>query len=253
MDSFIMGKGCPWENPRFPDRRSVDIRFRAGRDKREFRASRQSFARSRGCVARRGFHGGIRRCKLKIMGAILDLPEMRAQVHRWAVMEYLDVAEDNAAFQRSELIRGIIVEKMPKSSLHEFLTEGIAEYFRRTARTGFLVRQEASLRLADSVPEPDVAVVVGNREAYRLRKPTTAELVVEVAFTSLALDREKALLYAEAGVVEYWIVLGEEERVEVYRQPTQGIYQKTQSYARGEVIESVGVTAEAVPVDALFV
>ena len=186
------------------------------------------------------------------MGPILDLPEIRAQVHRWTVADYLEVAEDNVAFQSSELIRGIIVEKMPKSSLHEFLTAGVAEYFRRTARAGFLVRQEASLQLVDSVPEPDVAVVIGSREDYRVCKPTTAELVVEVAITSLALDREKALLYAEAGVVEYWIVLGEEKRVEVYRQPAQGNYQQTRSYARGEVIEGVSVTAEAVPVDALF-
>ena len=30
------GNGCPWGNPRFPDRRSVDIRVRPGCDKREF-------------------------------------------------------------------------------------------------------------------------------------------------------------------------------------------------------------------------
>ena len=185
------------------------------------------------------------------MGAILDLPEMRERVRRWTVAEYEKLGDD-PAFRRTELIRGIIVNKMSKSSLHEFLTEGIAEYFRRAVRTGLLVRQEASLRLADSVPEPDVAVVVGSREDYRVRKPTTAEFVVEVAVSSVASDRENASLYAEAGVAEYWIVLGATERVEVYRRPVEGVYREQRTYVRGEVIEGVGVTAQGVPVDALF-
>ena len=187
------------------------------------------------------------------MNAILDLPEIRAHVHVWPVADYLDVAEDHPAFAHSELIRGIIVEQMSKTALHEFLTKVIYDFFLRAARPGMVVRQEASLRLADSVPEPDVAVVAGSREDYRDRKPTTAELVVEVAVTSLALDREKALLYAEAGVGEYWIVLAEGEQVEVYRQPEGGVYQTKRVYGRGERIGEAGVaTAGTVPVDTLF-
>ena len=185
------------------------------------------------------------------MAAILDLPEIRAQVHRWTVADY-EQLEENPAFLRSELIRGMIVEKMPKTSLHEFLTSGIAESMRRVVRTGLVVRQEASLRLADSMPEPDVAVVRETREDFRTRKPITAELVVEVAITSLALDREKALLYAEADVAEYWIVLGETEQVEVYRRPENGVYKEKRTFARGEVIEGVSVTDAAVPVETLF-
>ena len=187
------------------------------------------------------------------MGALLDLPEMRARVHRWTVADYLAAAEDHPAFARSELIRGIIVEKMPKTSLHEYLTKKAYDFFLRAAHAGLVVRQEASLRLADSVPEPDVAVVAGSEEEFRERKPATALLVVEVAVTSLTLDREKASLYAEAGVKEYWIVLGETEQVEVYRQPVEGVYRTTRVYGRGESIGEVGVTtAGTVAVDALF-
>ena len=102
------------------------------------------------------------------------------------------------------------------------------------------------------MPKPDVAVVQGTREDFRTRNPVTAELVVEVAITSLATDREKALLQAEADVGEYWIVLGEEEKVEVYRQPENGVYQEKRTYGRGEVIEGVRITDAVMPVETLF-
>ena len=47
-------------------------------------------------------------------------------------------------------------------------------------------------------------------------------LVVEVADTSLALDRlRKGGLYARAGVADYWIVNLRDEVLEVYRQPAR--------------------------------
>ena len=186
------------------------------------------------------------------MNAILDVPEIRAQVYRWTVADYRALTEDNPAFRHSELIRGVIVKKMSKTSLHENLTDAFAEYLRGHVRAGLWVRQEASLVLADSVPEPDVAVVVGARKDYGERKPGTAELVVEIAVTSLAADREKAALYAEANVTEYWIVLAESQQVEVYRRAVSGVYQERRTYARGESIEGVDILGGAVAVETLF-
>lgn len=186
------------------------------------------------------------------MSAILDLPEMRARIHRWTVAGYRALAEDNPDFRHSELIRGIIVEKEMKTPLHNGLTKRLYDLLLRRVPEGWAVRQEASLQLTDSVPEPDVCVVRGSEEEFFTRHPTTAGLVVEVAVTSVASDREKAALYAEAGVGEYWIVLAEAGQVEVYRLPDGGVYRTRQLYARGEVIEGVSVTDEPVAVEALF-
>ena len=186
------------------------------------------------------------------MSTILEVPEIRARVHLWTVADYRALAEDNPAFRHSELIRGVIVEKEIKTPLHDSMVDAVAECLRGSARGGRWVRQEASLQLADSAPEPDVAVVAGARRDYTDRHPTTAELVVEVAVTSLAADREKAALYAEAVVGEYWIVLAEAGQVEVYRRPEDGAYRERRLYGRGEVIEAVGVTGGAVAVEALF-
>ncbi len=186
------------------------------------------------------------------MSSILDVPEIRASVHRWTVADYRALAEDNPAFRHSELVRGIIVEKEMETPLHDSMVDAVAECLRNAVREGRWVRQEASLQMADSVPEPDVAVVAGTRRDYIDRHPTTAELAVEVAVTSLAADREKAALYAEAGVAEYWIVLAEAGLVEVYRRPEAGAYRERCTYGRGEVIEAVGVTGGAVAVETLF-
>jgi Uma2 family endonuclease len=186
------------------------------------------------------------------MAAILDLPEVRARVGRWSVADYERLAELGVIPRRVELIRGIIVEKMPKSPLHTFLIGRICEDLRRRVHRELTVRQEPPLRLADSMPEPDAAVVRGTQEDFRARHPTTAVLVVEVAVSSAALDRENASLYAEAGVSEYWIVLGTEERVEVYRQPIGGIYQNLRTYARGEAIDCASVEGGPLPVETWF-
>jgi Uma2 family endonuclease len=76
----------------------------------------------------------------------------------------------------------------------------------------------------DSEPEPDISVTRGEKQDFTKAHPATAELVIEVAVSSGALDRENASLYAEARVKEYWIVLGRDRQIEVYRRPENGRY-----------------------------
>ena len=193
--------------------------------------------------------GGV---SCKVMAAILDLPEVGARVLRWSVADYERLAELGVVPRRAELIRGLIVEKMPESPLHMFLTQKICAQLRLRLREGLTVRQEGPLRLEDSMPEPDVSVVRGTMEDFRVRHPTTAELVVEAAVSSVALDRENASLYAESGVAEYWIVLGEREEVEVYRRPENGLYQERRTYRRGETVACASVEGGEVPVETWF-
>lgn len=69
-------------------------------------------------------------------------------------------------------------------------------------------------------PEPDVLVVARGPDGFRHRHPTTALLIVEVGEITLRYDRErKGVLYARAGIPDYWIVNLIDRRVEVYRQP----------------------------------
>jgi Uma2 family endonuclease len=108
------------------------------------------------------------------------------------------------------------------------------------------------LTLADSEPLPDLAVIAGKSADFDDRHPSTAELVVEVAVTTVEADREKAAIYAEAGVKEYWIVLPAEQQVEVYRGPSGGHYRDRGVFRQGEEIVCVPLPAIRVSLATLF-
>src|SRR5687768_15088951 len=150
------------------------------------------------------------------MSPILEIPEVRQRVSPLSVEDYHRLGEFNENGRRTELIRGILIEKMSKSPLHAAIAKRLYDLIARILPQGFVVRREDPITLADSEPEPDIAVVCGNEADFFQAHPITAELVIEVAVSSPLLDRENASLYAEAGVKEYWIVLGAQRKVEVY-------------------------------------
>ena len=111
------------------------------------------------------------------MTTILDLPDIRERVHVWTVAEYEKLGDD-PAFRRTELIRGMIVNKMSKSPLHSTVTTRFYAWLLRRLPPEFCARQEQPLRLADSMPEPDISVLRGSLNDFADRHPTTAVLVV---------------------------------------------------------------------------
>jgi len=172
-----------------------------------------------------------------MMPAILEIPEVRRRVSPLTVEEYHQLGEFNEHGRRTELIRGVIIEKMSESPLHRTIAAILYRILSAQVPKGCTVWKEEPLTLADSEPEPDISVVRGGEKDFTQAHPATAELVVEVAISSAALDRENASLYAEAGVKEYWIVLGSQRQVEVYRRPVNGRYQEQQILQTEDVIE----------------
>ena len=156
--------------------------------------------------------------------AMLEIPEVRARVSPIAVAQYHQFPEFNENGRRTELIRGVVIEKMPKSPLHASIAKLLYDHLHATVPAGWSVRQDQPLTLRDSEPEPDIAIVRGTVQDYRTSHPATASLVIEIAISTATFDREKAGLYAGAGVEEYWIVLPVERRVEVHRRPQDGGY-----------------------------
>src|SRR5258706_9605585 len=132
------------------------------------------------------------------MAAILEIPEVRQRVSPLSVREYHRLDEYNERGRRTELIRGIVIEKMSKSPLHSSLAKRLYDRIAQALPKGFVIRREDPITLADSEPEPDITVVRGDESDFFQKHPTTADLVIEVAVSHPALDRENASLYAEA-------------------------------------------------------
>jgi len=175
------------------------------------------------------------------MAAILEIPEVRQRISPISVSEYHRLNERNENGRRTELIRGIVIEKMSKSPLHSSIAKWIYDKLNALLPRGYIVRREDPITLPDSEPEPDIVVVPGPAHRYLSAHPSTAELIIEVAVSSPALDRANASLYAEAGVKESWIVLGPERQIEVYRHPKNGRFQEKRIFTANDLIESSAV------------
>ncbi len=171
------------------------------------------------------------------MLAVLENMELRKQALPISVSTYHFMSQHGMVADRAELVRGVIFEKKPKSPLHTLITTLIYKRISLLA-PDYWVRKEDPLTLADSEPEPDVSVVHGNCANFATSHPTTAVLIVEVAVTSAELDREKASLYAEAGVGEYWIVLAQERVVEIYTDAKDDHWCNIRRVGTHETIES---------------
>ena len=186
------------------------------------------------------------------MTAILELPEVRQRVSRLSVEEYHRLDEFNENGKRTELIRGIMIEKMSKSPRHRKCTVKLYKMILTQVPSGYTAWQEEPLMLRDSEPEPDISIVRGTDDDYDDVHPTTASLVVEIAVSSVELDRALAFLYAEAAIEEYWIVLVQERAVEVYRRPVRGVYQEKTTVYADAVLACGSVPGVAIPLKALF-
>ena len=124
---------------------------------------------------------------------------------------------------RVELLDGEIIDMMPIGPFHGGVTKRLNHYFARLAKGRWLVAVQDPVHLDEhSEPEPDLMLLKPAPGDYTDRHPGPADvfLLIEVADTSLAYDREDKLpAYGRAGISEVWIVNLEGQTVEVYREP----------------------------------
>jgi len=185
------------------------------------------------------------------MIAILESPEIRERTLPVSVETYHWMIENDMVAPRAELIRGVIVEKMSKSSLPEFIAKRLYDRLLRMLGNGWCVRKEGPLTLQDSEPEPDISVVNGTEEDFRDSHPRTAALVVEIAVSSEASDREMIKAYAEAGVEECWLVLARKREIECYSRPEAGVYQELRRLRAEDTLTSAALPGVSFPVATL--
>ena len=122
---------------------------------------------------------------------------------------------------RVELLDGLLIACEPQGRRHAAVVVLVRAALEQAFGRGYHVREEKPIALDDrSEPEPDIVVVPGTPRDYLDAHPSQPLLLVEVAETSLAIDRlRKGSLYARAGVADYWVVNLIEEVLEVYREP----------------------------------
>ncbi len=157
---------------------------------------------------------------------------------------------------RVELIEGELIEMPPIGSRHAAAVDFLSMHFARAVGDAAVVRTQNPLRLADdSEPQPDLMLLSPSADRYRSAHPRPEDvlLLIEVADTTLAFDRETKLpLYARHGVSEVWILDLDAQQLEVYREPRAGSYHRKLERRESDAIAPVALPTAALRVGAVF-
>lgn len=141
--------------------------------------------------------------------------------YRWSLAEYYRLGEAGLfRDRRTELLKGSLIIMPLPDEPHNAHVMKVADLFKHLFGPEYQVREEKAFVIApDSDVGPDVAVVRRNASST-LVKPGRAELIVEIAFSTLDYDlMEKADLYASAGVPEYWVLAPLAKQLHIHRNP----------------------------------
>jgi Uma2 family endonuclease len=170
-------------------------------------------------------------------------PETAPNRIRWTRQQCEAIREAGILTGRYELIDGEIISKMGQKPPHAYVVRLVMAWLARLFGVETVLIQSTIDLTAVSPqydePEPDAAVTAQPVTAYADHHPAPADLllVVEVSDTTLRFDlRNKADLYARAGIREYWVVDLAGRQVFVHRQPAAGGYAEITAYSAEERI-----------------
>jgi Uma2 family endonuclease len=178
---------------------------------------------------------------------------------RWTVEECERLEAQGFLAGKYELIDGVIVDKMGQNSPHAALlrqlTAMLAHWFGWTFVAGQVPIRIVGELGKTNEPLPDVVVTRKEGMAYYFALPTPEDvlLIAEVSDSSLRFDTEtKALLYAQAGIVEYWVVDVKGEQLIVHRNPTPHGYEAICSYTKEEAVAPLSYADSPMNLSFLF-
>ena len=152
-------------------------------------------------------------------------------LRKWTVKEYRKLGEMGFFHpeERVELISGNIIRMSAKGTAHTSATRRTATLLRDLLENLAAVYTQDPIALDDnSEPEPDITLVRIDPFDYATHHPTPSEvyLIIEVADSSLAYDREiKAKAYARSGIADYWVLNVNDRQLHVFREPAVDGYQ----------------------------
>ena len=156
---------------------------------------------------------------------------------------------------RVELIEGDLVEMNPIGIRHAACVRRLTRLLGQRLGDELLLDVQNPVRLnGDLEPQADLAVLRAADYREALPGPGDVLLVIEVADTSLAYDREVKLpLYARSGIPEAWLVDLQGGMVEVHSGATLESYRATEkARRRGETLSSRTVPGLVVRVDEIL-
>jgi Uma2 family endonuclease len=165
---------------------------------------------------------------------------MTLTTYKWTV-EHYHQAIAAGLFEDSpvELLRGDIVVMPPEGEPHAYYNSEAGDYLRKLLGNRAKIREAHPITLPnDSEPIPDLAIVKPLGSAYLNHHPYPDDIfwLIEFSNTTLSKDlSEKKDIYAEAGILEYWVVNLKDGELYIFRDPQNGQYITQQTHKTGTV------------------
>lgn len=175
---------------------------------------------------------------------------------KWTTEEYHSMIESGLlANRRVELLKGEIVEMSPEGEAHAYFSSEAEEYLRRLLGDRLTIRSGKPITLPDnSEPEPDIAIVQKLGREYLAHHPYPENIFWLIEYSNSSLEKDlniKTKIYAEAGIVEYWVVNLKKRQLIVFTQPQDLEYAAKSTYSEG-LIYPVAFPQAAVAVNSII-
>ena len=159
---------------------------------------------------------------------------------KWTIDEYHHMIDAGILDDRHvELLKGEIVEMSPFVEAHAYSSDEAGEYLAKLLAERAKVREAKPITLPNnSEPEPDLAIVQRLGREYREHHPYPENIfwLIEYANSSLEKDLEtKSKIYAEVGILEYWVVNLKKLHLVVFREPYNGEYASKLTLTAGTI------------------
>ena len=154
------------------------------------------------------------------------------------------------------LVNGIVMEQPKQTACCANLTNLLSRRLRSILQDRFLLYGRRLVEVdPHNQPTAEVLVVNGQKADYQGRHPFPKDvaLLVEVADTTAAYDLgETALLYAQAGIADYWVALADEAVIVRHREPTLDGYKEVTRLAGSDALSPLVMPEAVWTIDALL-
>jgi Uma2 family endonuclease len=178
--------------------------------------------------------------------------------YRWSAPMFYRALDAGAfgLWPKVELVRGRLIEHPGQTPPHANTVGRVGRRFRNVLEPALQVFEHHPLAIAeDTHVDTDVLVIIGRRSEYEERHPGPADtsLLVEVSDLTASYDLgEKALLYAQAGIGDYWVVLVNEAIIVRHREPTAEGYKEVTRLAGTDALSPLAMPEVVWTIDALL-
>lgn len=158
--------------------------------------------------------------------------------------------------RKIELVRGKLRQFVPTSPQQNGVLLYLNEWSQTvTSPDEILVAQQTGLNLSqqDSCLFPDLMWIAPGPYLDRHPNANEVELLIEVSQSSFSTDIDnKASLYAEAEIADYWLIDAEASCVHIFRNPKEGQYVDHSIAQKSDIVAPLAAPRAVLKLSKLF-